>query len=181
MRTLIILVFLAGVFHTKFQVLAVRAKLYQTPNNVTYFINQDYTYTWFEALIECSSRNMSLLTLEEDVELLDIYQIAIKNNFAKKPPHLWTGGVGSNRKFIWFSTGTPVATRTWGIGNPDNSGNVENCVQIFENTNKLNDIKCFEKMGFVCEKKPGNDEEKPLADFGKFGDWCLILIKENNE
>lgn len=89
-------------------------------------------------------------------------------NSAKKPPHLWTGGVGSNRKFIWFSTGTPVATRTWGIGNPDNSGNVENCVQIFENTNKLNDIKCFEKMGFVCEKTPGNDEEKPSADFGKY-------------
>ncbi|XP_075150764.1 salivary C-type lectin 2-like [Haematobia irritans] len=139
-------------------------KFYQTDKTVTYFINPSYMYTWYEAFLECNYRNMTLLSLEPDSKIDDILQIITKNKFSQKPPHLWIGGIGANRKFAWIDSGRPIVSLLWGPGNPDNSANIENCIQIFENTKLLNDIKCSEKMGFVCEMKKVQSEKATSTD-----------------
>ncbi|XP_013113411.2 lectin subunit alpha [Stomoxys calcitrans] len=164
MKTCIAVVIALACVYNKIVVQADRGQLYQTSKNVTYFINQDYAYTWYEAFLECSFRNMTLLSLERDEKIDELLQVINKHKFSKKPPHLWTGGIGSNRKFVWSNTGRPIVSRLWGPGNPDNSANMENCVQIYENTKHLNDIKCVEKFGFVCEMTQCNLDVAKACD-----------------
>lgn len=59
------------------------------------------------------------------------------------------GATGAQRKFTWITNGKPVV---WKYSSFDNSGNSENCLQIFENTKDLNDRNCVALLGFVCEE-----------------------------
>lgn len=73
---------------------------------------------------------------------------------ADKPPHLWVGGIGINRKFAWILTGKPIIPSLWCDVCPNNSGNNENCIQIWGLQQGLNDVRCDWAIGYVCEDRP---------------------------
>lgn len=68
---------------------------------------------------------------------------------------MWVGGndLADEGTFIWAVTGKRFEFTNWFKGNPDNSGNVENCVHIYNITDfEWNDANCIFKMGFICEE-----------------------------
>ncbi|XP_065357709.1 E-selectin-like [Calliphora vicina] len=122
---------------------------YTSATNKIYYVESAYNYNWFESHIECHNKNMTLFTIENEDSFYDLYNVLISGKFSRKPPHLWVGAVGSQRKFTWILNGKPVI---WKHGSFDNARNSENCLQLYENTKDLNDVNCVNKMGFVCEE-----------------------------
>ena len=58
--------------------------------------------------------------------------------------------IGAEGKFS-YTDGTAVDFTYWGSGQPDNYGGDEDCVHI-RSDNKMNDVQCITKMGFICKK-----------------------------
>ncbi|KAM7354727.1 uncharacterized protein ACRADG_006288 [Cochliomyia hominivorax] len=145
MNTLIFLSTILVIFHTFVNA----GNFYTSANNKIYYIESAYNFKWFEAHIECHNKNMTLFTIDNEDKFYDLYNVLISGQFLRKPPHLWVGAVGAQRKFTWITNGKPVV---WKHASFDNSGNSENCLQLFENTKDLNDRNCVALLGFVCEE-----------------------------
>ena len=60
-------------------------------------------------------------------------------------------------EFTYESNGKKIGYKNWSGGEPNNSGNNEDCVMGGWGYGKWNDINCGSKYSFVCEKlPPGN-------------------------
>ncbi|TMW54259.1 hypothetical protein DOY81_000682, partial [Sarcophaga bullata] len=132
-------------------------KWYKTFNNKLYYIEENYEYTWFEALLQCSMKKLSLATLETQQEHNDLARILKEEPFAYHAPHLWIGAVGINRQFAWIRNSQPLFTNQWIPNNPDNFNGDEQCIHFWENTTTLNDRRCDLKYGYICEENDYED------------------------
>lgn len=60
---------------------------------------------------------------------------------------------------VWFANGKPIVYSKFLIGQPDNAGNNEACVEVFvDHSNKVfwNDFICDQKIGYICQKYVSN-------------------------
>ncbi|KAI8125819.1 Lectin subunit alpha [Lucilia cuprina] len=142
---------------------------YTSPSNKIYYVEPVYSYKWFDAHIECYNRNMTLFTIENEDSFYDLYNVLISGKFNRKPPHLWIGAIGAQRKFTWILNGKPVI---WKYSSFDNARNSENCLQMFENTKDLNDRNCVDLLGFVCEE---NRYQNNKCDQTKMAEKHIVL------
>ena len=55
---------------------------------------------------------------------------------------------------IW-SDFSPVTYTYWAPGEPNNAGNVEDCVEMYPNDGKWNDIRCDGKRNWICKTVRG--------------------------
>ncbi|KAM7352595.1 lectin subunit alpha-like [Cochliomyia hominivorax] len=136
-----------------FPILEIQCKLYTTRNNKTYYVEDKYAFTWYDAHLECSTRDMALVTIDSKEKYDDINELLIGGTFKDKPPHLWVGAIGINRKFAWILTGKPIIPSLWCNICPNNHPNNENCVQFWGFEHGLNDVSCDWKIGYVCEDR----------------------------
>ncbi|XP_065357848.1 lectin subunit alpha-like [Calliphora vicina] len=146
-----------------FPIHGIQSILYTTAKNNTYYIEDTYLFTWYDAHLECSIRDMALLNIDSKEKYDDIYELLLSGKFNDKPPHLWVGAIGINKKFAWTITGKPIIPSLWCNICPNNHPNNENCVEFWGNQHGLNDLNCDSKIGFVCEdrvKKVDKCEEK---------------------
>ena len=60
-------------------------------------------------------------------------------------------------EFTYESNGKKIGYKNWSGGEPNNSGNNEDCVMGGWSKGAWNDYNCGSKLSFVCEKlPPGN-------------------------
>ncbi|XP_005186599.1 lectin subunit alpha [Musca domestica] len=163
---------------------ALAGKHYTTKKGIQYYIEHLYQYTWFEAYFECAYRNMSLYTYGSQAEFNDLYELLTSDKFPDKPPHAWIGAVGVKGKFIWIKNQKPMTElHLWAENNPDNSKDIEHCLQIWHSKKFLNDLDCLRKIGFVCEIRRDAEALSPAAtgyvESGKYKGLTINLYQNN--
>ncbi|XP_065357483.1 lectin subunit alpha-like [Calliphora vicina] len=143
-------------------------QLYASQANVTYYIEFERKYTWFDSQLACSSMNMTLVEIStssksQDLDaLIKIVQEEHNNDYDN---YLWIGGIRMRlpeQQFVWFSTGEKFTYSNWYGINPDFSDNNYFCVELVMNENRRwNDQHCVTRGGFVCEysKEKINQQE----------------------
>jgi len=71
--------------------------------------------------------------------------------------------------FLW-ADGTPLTFSNWGVGEPNNIGGEENCVEVWPNGD-WNDVPCHEEMRYVMEISN-------VCGFNEFATFCCADIGE---
>lgn len=109
--------------------------------------------SWYTAFMMCRRLNMQLVSIDNQSEhealLLALY------NFGKldKLDRFWMSGYKAGY-WLWMGSGHPIGPYTnWGPGQPDNSNNVEDCLEMCRYLENYvwNDLRCSLMNNFVCE------------------------------
>ncbi|KAG7462039.1 hypothetical protein MATL_G00198470 [Megalops atlanticus] len=93
---------------------------------------------------------VSVHSYHDNVQLLCII---MKHNHGH--PRIWMGGMEMfrSKKFIW-TDGSPWNYKAWVPGQPDNTNNVEDCVEMnWSYAGKWNDNACSRRKSYVCSFK----------------------------
>ncbi|XP_048826642.1 lectin-like [Brienomyrus brachyistius] len=96
-----------------------------------------------------------LVSVHEEQANSDVLCIVMKYNYSS--PRIWLGAMElfQSKKFIW-TDGSLWNFEKWVPGQPDNTHNAEDCVEMnWNNTGLWNDDSCERKKNFVCSFKPG--------------------------
>jgi hypothetical protein len=66
---------------------------------------------------------------------------------------MWLGASDIQKEgtFVWETSKTVMTFSKWSSGQPDNSGNIENCVHFWLNSNVWNDLGCDAAVAAMCE------------------------------
>ena len=56
-------------------------------------------------------------------------------------------------QFRWLTSGTELTYTNWADGEPNNSGDIEDCVTLWSSNGKWNDQSCAKRFSSVCEIK----------------------------
>ncbi|XP_067686863.1 macrophage mannose receptor 1-like [Haliotis asinina] len=105
--------------------------------------------TWSEALVYCQGLGGSLVSIhskdEENFLLTNLLRWYYNANF-------WVGLSDRSKEnsFVW-TDGTPFDYANWYLGEPNNSGDNEDCVEFNQVTKQWNDNSCFVAKDFICE------------------------------
>ncbi|XP_063422180.1 macrophage mannose receptor 1-like isoform X2 [Mytilus trossulus] len=127
-------------------------------------INGDYCYyfspftykDWPSARYACTRRLMDLVSITSQVDQDYVYMVMLN---ARSPTaqhtaqNIWVGLTkGINSGFMW-SDNTAVSYTNWNAGEPSDPVNATNeeCVEMYRDTGKWNDIPCDQKKSFVCK------------------------------
>ncbi|KAL4641710.1 C-type lectin lectoxin-Thr1-like [Arapaima gigas] len=106
---------------------------------------------------EFSCRNKAsrghLVSVHNDQVNTNLLCLVMKYNYTK--PRVWLGGLElfKSNKFIW-TDGSLWNFEFWVPGQPDNTGNEEDCVEMnWKNTGHWNDDRCHFLKSYVCSFK----------------------------
>ncbi|KAK6173817.1 hypothetical protein SNE40_017210 [Patella caerulea] len=101
--------------------------------------------SWSEAQADCEQDDGRLLMIPNIVSSLKLNAV----NAMTTHDIIWIGGNDRAKEDTWvWSDGSRVTG--WPPGQPDNSGFVEDCLEI--KFNKFNDALCSTPIYFLCEK-----------------------------
>ncbi|XP_045479170.1 perlucin-like [Harmonia axyridis] len=123
-----------------------------------YYFGTYFKANFFKAMQFCRDHGMNLLSIESDDENTRISDHLSKH--AKGIDHFWTSGsdLGEEGKFVWLSTGKYLNYTNWSPPQPDNSGKIENCLELWKIDRYIwNDIPCTNQYNFICEMKECTD------------------------
>jgi hypothetical protein len=106
------------------------------------------TKTWESAQTECENLNANLVTIRSQAVQDEINSLT--------SAQIWLGFKrDSSNEFKWIS-GDNVDFTNWGSNQPDNAGDVENCVEKNQE-HQWNDISCNNGNNeYICEIKSGS-------------------------
>lgn len=109
---------------------------------------------WHTAYEICRSQSMQLLTINNVQENEEI--IAIARKFSPSPS-FWVAAtdLGHEGYFVWATTGKKVSFANYGVGQPDNAGGTEHCIEITYRWSTVpvwNDWICHGRLPFFCEE-----------------------------
>ncbi|CAH3025319.1 unnamed protein product, partial [Porites evermanni] len=106
--------------------------------------------TWRQGFEHCKSAGSQLVKVTDKKELTYIYFTFVK---PLNSGSAWMGLSLKNGSFYW-TDGSKPGYKNWNYGEPNNFNGREHCVEIYVNNGKWNDIPCFVKRPFVCERVP---------------------------
>ncbi|XP_059154511.1 C-type lectin lectoxin-Thr1-like [Physella acuta] len=116
------------------------------------YFNQELS--WYDAQDYCKT-HLYRGTLAEFHTKEEI--TAVKSFPKKSFLGFWLGANDLAKKgtFIWMYSGLQIETNhsLWGLHQPDNGGNKEDCVNLFS-TNTMNDYVCSKTLPFLCQTAP---------------------------
>ncbi|KAH8264430.1 hypothetical protein KR038_008475, partial [Drosophila bunnanda] len=125
----------------------------------SYYITPIKT-NFFAARDLCIQNNADLATFQStaDLEAISDYLISNKKQFDNEG-QFWISYFDLGRAtgmFYSIATGRPLTSSGWLPGQPDNAGNNEHCVHIWDVKGKfgLNDNNCMANFRALCEEKP---------------------------
>ncbi|KAI8116796.1 Lectin subunit alpha [Lucilia cuprina] len=116
-------------------------RLFKSSKNNEFFIMPAKKYTWQEALKECESRDMDLLTIETEDKAKEIKEL-LQKVFSGKP---------IPRFYRCSTVNGPFTYTNWEQSEPNNYQNQnERCVNIgFHGNDQWNDVNCDRKYGML--------------------------------
>ena len=107
-----------------------------------------YRKTWERSVADCRSAGAHLVKVTSQEELDYLFFTFVK------PLHSGSAWIGLNLKegsFYWTDN-SKLQYKNWNYGEPNNFNGNEHCVEIYVNNGRWNDIPCFYKRPYVCEK-----------------------------
>ncbi|XP_034475159.1 C-type lectin 37Db [Drosophila innubila] len=116
-----------------------------------YFIEDTQRVNWFGASNFCRQLGGFLVTLEteSELQLLSPY-LHPSRSYWISLNDLAVSGVYTSQ-----ATGRDAEYFNWSVGQPDNIGGLEHCVELWRsNSFQMNDVQCEIKLNFVCELVP---------------------------
>lgn len=99
---------------------------------------------------------MELISITSEEKFRDALNVIEQSGHKEMTDMYWTSGtdLGSENNFFWASNGESfeVEHQPFHEGQPDNSHNNENCIELryYKNVYKLNDKNCDIKQYFIC-------------------------------
>ncbi|KAM7351569.1 uncharacterized protein ACRADG_004360 [Cochliomyia hominivorax] len=138
-------------------------KIYTSEKNNTYFIDNEYKYTWFDAYCKCLSLNMTLASIDTSAKAEEISTLILST---MKRKLLWIGGIASrypdDSKYIWITTGKQITSTFWERGYPSFSGSSNQYCILYGFTSNMTwaNFSCTDKNGFICEEHPRDTKYK---------------------
>lgn len=115
--------------------------------------------SWAQAEGLCVEMGAHLTVLETVDEL--IWMKGYRTFLPELNQRSWVGGYKKGGKWVWKGqeSDSEMQFTDWGVGEPNNSGGDENCLNLFgDHYNKVtrafkwNDGNCEVKHNFICEK-----------------------------
>ncbi|XP_061179353.1 macrophage mannose receptor 1-like [Saccostrea echinata] len=125
-----------------------------------YYISGFKTKTWPEASYMCERMGMELASFHSLAEMNVIlqrfqnYQAQPGETAPRFAENIWLGMTkGFSDGFQW-KDGSAVNFLNWDKGEPSDamSSSQEECVEMYTNSGKWNDVTCFTKRRYVCKK-----------------------------
>ncbi|XP_023159090.1 C-type lectin 37Db-like [Ceratitis capitata] len=123
--------------------------------NKYYLINAAVQLSWHQAFLFCRTYDSDLATIESEVEMNALSSYLITNGHSTK--HFWIGAndYADEGKFMSYKSGRPMVYTKWSGGQPDNAGNIEDCVHLWHINNnnmfEMNDWSCADGKNIICE------------------------------
>ncbi|KAL3870733.1 hypothetical protein ACJMK2_038777 [Sinanodonta woodiana] len=122
--------------------------------------NQE-SMSWRAAKEFCDRSDSHLLRLDDQMEfefitnvLWELFSKQIEEGIRPEPVY-WTGGndISNEGQWVWSPGDENMIFTIWSQGEPNNENRAEDCVILNYFTEfKMNDINCWEKIKFICEK-----------------------------
>ncbi|XP_016997649.2 C-type lectin 37Da-like [Drosophila takahashii] len=107
---------------------------------------------WYAAYESCRQKDAFLISFDDLEELNLIAQYLVDTD---ADVSYWTSGadLAEQDKHKWFSNGRALSSDLWLPGEPNNSGNVERCVEfgIRLEVPGLNDRNCIRLNSYICK------------------------------
>uniref|UniRef100_A0A8C1R8J0 Galactose-specific lectin nattectin-like n=1 Tax=Cyprinus carpio TaxID=7962 RepID=A0A8C1R8J0_CYPCA len=123
------------------------------PNGWTNFGVRCYKYfshtvNWITAERTCQTYDANLASVHNKLEN-DLLLSLMPSNI-----RFWVGAQDGEQEGQWiWSDGSPFDYTSWCSGEPNNSGNVEHCLELAYSSNHCwNDLSCSDRVAFVCAK-----------------------------
>ncbi|XP_053381645.1 uncharacterized protein LOC123528459 [Mercenaria mercenaria] len=111
------------------------------------------SYVWSEARSYCKSNyGTDLLVVRNDALFSDI-QNAVQN---RRDHGFWVGATRKGNHFEWVNS-SPCCGSYWNPSEPNGAqGSGDDCVHVWNSGSArgLNDVKCDDQIGFICEECP---------------------------
>lgn len=116
---------------------------------VKVFQNPENFFTAFET---CKYLGMDLLSIHNSVEEIQALNLAQKHNILQ----FWVAvtDLGHDFSFVSLITGKRLTYVNWTPSQPDNKGNGEHCLQLWQRPNNVrgwNNCDCSLTMAYLCE------------------------------
>ncbi|KAH8391826.1 hypothetical protein KR215_005259, partial [Drosophila sulfurigaster] len=113
-----------------------------------YYVESKEKVNWYKAVNNCRKMGGYLLNIESSTEM-DLFAALYPSD------SLWTSlnryCLAGNREFISIVTGEPLPYARWDLGEPNNFGGREYCLELKQY--KFNDAVCANEQKFACEAK----------------------------
>ncbi|XP_055995966.1 macrophage mannose receptor 1-like isoform X2 [Ostrea edulis] len=142
-----------------------------------FYISGFKTKTWPEASYICERMGMELASFHSLAEMTTVlqkfqtYQAQPGEEVPRFAENIWTGMTkGFSDGFQW-KDGSGVNFLNWNKGEPSDSmsSSQEECVEMYTDTGKWNDVTCFTKRRYVCKKAALTNLLGPLNSVNPFG------------
>ncbi|XP_056299423.1 C-type isolectin Sp-CL4-like [Pseudoliparis swirei] len=103
-----------------------------------------------DAQAHCNSTGSDLVTFKTQQDVGKAVCITLHDN--PKPKSFWVGVIRSAEGFT-YTDGSEVKHAHWSVGQPNNAGGQENCVEMnYKDWGLWNDANCAAKHHFMCAK-----------------------------
>ncbi|XP_063422181.1 macrophage mannose receptor 1-like [Mytilus trossulus] len=125
-------------------------------NNFCYYFSPLTYMDWPSAGYTCTKRGMDLVSITSAIELDYVFTTSLNarsRNGKHIAQNIWIGlNKGLQSSFQWTDN-TPYSYNNWNVGEPSDPINstTEECVEMYRDSAKWNDVNCFKKNAFVCK------------------------------
>jgi len=114
-----------------------------------YYIEEHEWVNWFKAVHRCHEMGAHLISLQNDSEFQALKaKLNVDRNY-------WTdvNDLSLEGEYLSHTTGVKAPFLNWYPGLPNNLGNNENCIHLWDNqkTLQMNDLPCSVLINFICE------------------------------
>ncbi|XP_076269557.1 salivary C-type lectin 2-like isoform X1 [Rhynchophorus ferrugineus] len=129
-----------------------------TQNKSSKYLISNQKVPFHEAYLRCRQYGLDPVEITSEEEQLEVEE-AIKHDKElgwENGFYIFATNLGNKISYYWLNTGRPLFYSKFGTGLPNNVGNKENCLQIFQTTlgNFVwNDVPCEHKLRFICQHK----------------------------
>lgn len=119
-----------------------------------YYVSVE-SLTWEEAVAECATQASNLVEVDSDAENTFLIKLAEEKGVSGFG--VWLGASDKTREgaWIWETTRRDIANTYSNFISPEPNGyRKENCLHLYSGSWKWNDIRCYERMRYICERGP---------------------------